>query len=56
MKLLRFGPSGAEKPGLFVEGEGRVDVSGFGEDYDEGFFASGGVTRLMRWYEQNGAR
>lgn len=56
MKLLRFGPSGSERPGLLVEGEGRVDVSGFGEDYDEGFFASGGLTRLMRWYAQNGAR
>jgi 2,4-didehydro-3-deoxy-L-rhamnonate hydrolase len=56
MKLLRFGPSGYEKPGMLVEGQGRVDVSGFGEDYDEGFFASGGVTRLMRWFSQNGAR
>jgi 2-keto-4-pentenoate hydratase/2-oxohepta-3-ene-1,7-dioic acid hydratase in catechol pathway len=56
MKLLRFGPSGAEKPGLYVDGEGRIDVSGFGEDYDEGFFASGGLTRLAKWYGQNGAR
>jgi 2-keto-4-pentenoate hydratase/2-oxohepta-3-ene-1,7-dioic acid hydratase in catechol pathway len=56
MKLLRFGPSGAERPGLLVDGEGRVDVSGFGEDYDEGFFASGGLTRLAQWYAQNGSR
>jgi 2,4-didehydro-3-deoxy-L-rhamnonate hydrolase len=56
MKLLRFGPSGAERPGLLVDGAGRVDVSGFGEDYDEGFFSSGGLTRLSTWYEQNGVR
>jgi 2-keto-4-pentenoate hydratase/2-oxohepta-3-ene-1,7-dioic acid hydratase in catechol pathway len=56
MKLLRFGPSGSERPGLLVDGEGRVDVSGFGEDYDEGFFASGGLLRLMHWYDQNGSR
>ncbi len=56
MKLFRFGPSGSERPGLLVDGEGRIDVSGFGEDYDEGFFASGGPTRLMRWFAQNGAR
>ncbi len=41
---------------MLVDGEGRLDVSGFGEDYDEGFFASGGPTRLMRWFAQNGGR
>ncbi len=52
MKLFRFGAKGSERPGLLVDGLGRIDVSGFGEDYDEGFFASGGITRLSRWYTQ----
>jgi 2,4-diketo-3-deoxy-L-fuconate hydrolase len=56
MKLFRFGVRGSERPGLLVDGIGRIDVSGFGEDYDEGFFASGGITRLSRWYTQNAAR
>ncbi len=56
MKLFRFGPKGGERPGLLVDGIGRIDVSGFGEDYDEGFFASGGITRLSRWYTLNAAR
>jgi 2,4-diketo-3-deoxy-L-fuconate hydrolase len=56
MKLFRFGAKGSERPGLLVDDLGRIDVSGFGEDYDEGFFASGGITRLTRWYTQNAAR
>src|SRR6478609_6775144 len=55
MKLFRFGPVGREKPGLIVDGEGRVDVSAFGEDYDEAFFGSNGPARLARFYAERSA-
>jgi 2-keto-4-pentenoate hydratase/2-oxohepta-3-ene-1,7-dioic acid hydratase in catechol pathway len=32
---------------------GRVDVSGFGEDYGEAFFGTDGMVRLARWYEEH---
>ena len=56
MKLIRFGEPGREKPGLLLHNGRRVDASGFGEDYDEAFFASDGLTRLGRWLERDGAR
>jgi 2-keto-4-pentenoate hydratase/2-oxohepta-3-ene-1,7-dioic acid hydratase in catechol pathway len=49
MKLFRFGPAGEEKPGVILPGGARVDVSAFGQDYDEAFFASDGPTRLRSW-------
>jgi len=56
MKLFRFGPEGAEKPGLIVGGAGRVDVSAFGEDYGESFFGSDGPARLARFYAEHADR
>ncbi|HEY4105006.1 MAG TPA: fumarylacetoacetate hydrolase family protein [Polyangiaceae bacterium] len=56
MKLFRFGPAGAEKPGLIVDGGGRVDVSAFGEDYGEAFFGSNGPARLSRFYAEHSAK
>ena len=53
MKLFRFGPAGSEKPGLVVDGVGRVDVSAFGEDYGEAFFGSDGPKRLARFYAEH---
>jgi len=53
MKLIRFGPSGAEKPGLIGPNGARVDASAFGEDWDEGFFGSEGLARLARWAEDH---
>jgi 2,4-diketo-3-deoxy-L-fuconate hydrolase len=53
MKLFRFGPPGSEKPGLVIDGVGRVDVSAFGEDYGEAFFGSDGPARLARFYGEN---
>jgi 2,4-diketo-3-deoxy-L-fuconate hydrolase len=53
MKLFRFGALGAEKPGLIVDGVGRVDVSAFGEDYGEAFFGSDGPARLARFYAEH---
>ena len=52
MKLLRFGESGAEKPGLFYNHE-ILDLSSFGEDIDEQFFESDGLNRLSKWLSQN---
>jgi len=53
MKLIRFGESGQEKPGLEI-GEGvRIDVSSFGEDYNENFFGTNGLSRLEVWLTEN---
>src|SRR4051812_39685562 len=52
MKLLRYGASGKERPGIMLKGK-IVDVSGFGEDYNEKFFESDGIARLRKWIEQN---
>ena len=40
MKLIRFGEPGREKPGVILSDGRRLDVSGFGSDYDETFFAA----------------
>jgi len=56
MKLFRFGPVGSEKPGLIVDGVGRVDVSAFGEDYGEAFFGSDGPKRLARFHTEHPER
>ncbi|HEY4103296.1 MAG TPA: fumarylacetoacetate hydrolase family protein [Polyangiaceae bacterium] len=45
MKLIRFGASGTEKPGLIVAGK-RKDVSSLCADFDRNFFQSGGLERL----------
>jgi 2,4-diketo-3-deoxy-L-fuconate hydrolase len=54
MKLIRFGEPGRERPGLLLPDGRRVDASGFGADYDEAFFGSGGLERLGRWLEREG--
>lgn len=51
MKLIRFGPPGHERPGVQLPDGGRRDVSEFGADYDEAFFAGGGLARLAEWLE-----
>lgn len=45
MKLIRFGEAGKEKPGVHINGN-NYDVSGFIKDYDEAFFANGGLPHL----------
>ena len=53
MKLFRFGAFEQEKPGVeFPDGK-QIDVSAFGEDYNEKFFATDGVTRLSEWLKTN---
>jgi 2,4-didehydro-3-deoxy-L-rhamnonate hydrolase len=49
MKLIRFGPSGSERPGLQLPDGTRIDASSFGSDYDEGFFGNGGLAGLREW-------
>ncbi len=47
MKLIRFGESGKEKPGLLV-GEKRYDVSAVVTDYNEAFFETDGLQLLQQ--------
>jgi 2-keto-4-pentenoate hydratase/2-oxohepta-3-ene-1,7-dioic acid hydratase in catechol pathway len=56
MKLIRFGDSGRERPGLLLPDGSRVDASALGGDYDEAFFAGGGLQRLRAWAEAEAAR
>src|ERR1041385_5654123 len=49
MKLIRFGERGWERPGILLPDGRRIDASGFGSDYDEVFFGSGGIERLGLW-------
>ena len=51
MKLIRIGEAGHEKPGVLLQDGVRVDVSEIGADYDEEFFAGGGLERLSLWLE-----
>ncbi len=45
MKLIRFGETGKEKPGIHLDGR-NYDVSGLINDFDTSFFANGGIPRL----------
>lgn len=49
MKLIRFGPAGAERPGLQLADGRRIDTTAFGGDYDEAFFGGDGIARLAAW-------
>lgn len=49
MRLIRFGDEGREEPGVLLADGRRVDASGEFHDYDEGFFASGGLEALAEW-------
>jgi 2,4-diketo-3-deoxy-L-fuconate hydrolase len=55
MKLLRFGEPGNEKPGVLIN-EKIFDVSAFGEDFGETFFATDGLSRFKKWMENNSAK
>jgi len=56
MKLIRFGPKGAEKPGLQLADGARIDASGFGEDWGERFLETDGLARLARWAARHAAK
>ena len=49
MKLIRFGPKDQERPGVLLPDGTPLDVSAFGEDFDQRFFATGGLDRLRDW-------
>ena len=49
MKLFRFGSPDHEHPGVVFPTGQHIDVTHFGEDYDESFFASNGPERLTHW-------
>ncbi len=53
MRLIRFGEKGNEKPGVQLEDGTRLDVSGFGQDYNEDFFGGDGIERLRTWLNTN---
>lgn len=49
MKLIRFEQEGKVKPGIITPQGQWLDVSAFGEDYNEEFFGSNGLDRLEEW-------
>jgi 2-keto-4-pentenoate hydratase/2-oxohepta-3-ene-1,7-dioic acid hydratase in catechol pathway len=53
MKLIRFGEAGHEKPGVLLQDGMWLDVSEIGTDYNEEFFADGGLERLSLWLQTN---
>jgi len=55
MKLFRFGEVGREKPGAILFESKRLEVSAFGQDYDEQFFATDGIKRLEGWLAEHAA-
>jgi 2-keto-4-pentenoate hydratase/2-oxohepta-3-ene-1,7-dioic acid hydratase in catechol pathway len=54
MRLIRFGDAGSERPGVLSPDGTRLDVSAFGEDWNERFFDTDGLARLEAWFEENG--
>ena len=55
MKLIRFGEPGQERPGVLLKDGSRIDVSAIGADYNESFFADGGLKKLESWLKKNAA-
>lgn len=51
MKLVRFGHSGATRPGVVIDGGLLLDVSDRVEEYDRTFFESDGVGQLRSWVD-----
>jgi hypothetical protein len=46
MKLARFSPIGRERPGVVTDGEERLDLSGYFQDWNAAFFANEGFERV----------
>ncbi len=53
MKLIRFGEQHKERPGFISKDGTMYDVSSFGEDYNEDFFGTDGISRLEKWLKTN---
>jgi 2-keto-4-pentenoate hydratase/2-oxohepta-3-ene-1,7-dioic acid hydratase in catechol pathway len=56
MKLIRWGPRGAEKPGVLRGDGARIDASSFAEDWDERFLGTDGLSRLAAWAAEHASR
>jgi 2-keto-4-pentenoate hydratase/2-oxohepta-3-ene-1,7-dioic acid hydratase in catechol pathway len=52
MKLVRFRDNGQVKPGIIID-DAFYDASSFGEDYNEQFFESDGLSRLQKFVDEN---
>ncbi|MHA6247136.1 fumarylacetoacetate hydrolase family protein [Pontibacter sp. CAU 1760] len=52
MKLIRFGEPDKEKTGIMLD-DAYYDTSAFGEDYNEQFFQTDGLSRLQEFVENN---
>jgi 2-keto-4-pentenoate hydratase/2-oxohepta-3-ene-1,7-dioic acid hydratase in catechol pathway len=52
MKLIRHGDLNKEKTGIVLDGK-QYDTAAFGQDYNEEFFATGGLDRLKQFVESN---
>ena len=50
MKLIRYGQPGHERPGVIIHDQ-PFDVSPFGEDFNEAFFANNGLQRLSEFLQ-----
>jgi 2-keto-4-pentenoate hydratase/2-oxohepta-3-ene-1,7-dioic acid hydratase in catechol pathway len=46
MKLMRIGPRGSERPAVWLDATTYIDMSDVVVDFDEAFFASGGIDRI----------
>ena len=53
MKLIRYGEINKEKPGIHIDNV-NYDLADFGEDYNERFFESGGLSRLQGYISKQG--
>ena len=53
MKLIRFGETSKEKPGIILSNGEKIDVSDFVKDYDENFFGNDGIQKLGDWLSKN---
>lgn len=53
MKLIRFGLTGQEKPGVETTDGKWIDCSAFGSDWSEEFLGSDGIRKLETWLQQN---
>ena len=56
MKLIRFGEVGNEKPAIQLDNGDWIDITAFGQDYDESFFGGNGIEQLKKWVEVNAAQ
>jgi len=56
MKLFRYGDAGKEKPAVLTNDGIKLDISAFGEDFDENFFGTDGMKRLHNWLSKNSSQ